>query len=182
MQLSQEEIVLNLFSFHKMVVTNLGYPVYEVEVKNSTELERVGIRIKKRQNLSITVYLTINGIANKNCYFMVDPYLKKCYSYCFFGEYNLSGRTHLEKLGVDVDYWIKKLGYKSTYESSITLADIFTKLLPATTTHWEHMKYIIDCDIDWYDELFRRKEKMLSIINQAERYIRLTTNKFKTTI
>ena len=70
---SQEEIVLNLFNFHKMVVTNLGYPVYEVEVKNSLELERVGIRIKKRQNLSIAVYLTINGIANKNCYFMVDP-------------------------------------------------------------------------------------------------------------
>lgn len=181
MQLSQEEIVLNLFNFHKMVVTNLGYPVYEVEVKNSLELERVGIRIKKRQNLSIAVYLTINGIANKNCHFMVDPYLKTCYSYCLFGEYNLSGRKQLEKLGIDVDYWIKKLGYKPSYEG-LTLTDIFAKLLPATTTHWEHMKYIIECDIDWHDQLFRRKEKMLGIIQQVEKYIRLTTDTFKTTI
>ena len=181
MQLSQEEIVLNLFNFHKMVLTNIGYPVYEVEIHDSLELERVGILIKKRQNLSIAVYLAVNGIADKNCYFMVDPYLKTCYSYCFFGECNYSGRKELEKLGIDYEYWLKKFGYKSTYEG-LGLTDIFAKLLPATITHWEHVKYIIGCDIDWHDQLFRRREKPLNIFEQAEKYIRLTTENFKTTI
>ena len=181
MQLSQEEIVLNLFNFDKMIVSNIGYPVYQVQVNNSLDMERVGLRLKQKQNLSISVHVSINGEANKNSYFMVDPYLKTCYSYCFFGNYNLCGRRELGNLGIDYDYWLKKFGYKSTYEG-LTLGDIFAKLLPATITHWEHIRYIIGCDIDWHESLFKRKERPLNIIEQMEKYIRLTTDKFKTSI
>jgi hypothetical protein len=177
---SQEEIVLDLFNFHKMVVTNLGYPVYKVEIHNSLELERLGIRLKKRQNLCISVYLTINGVAIDNCYFVVDPIDKNCYSYCLFGDSSYNNRVDLYNLGIDVYYWLRKFGYSLSY--NLTLTDIFSKLLPSSKTHWEHMRHIIGCDIDWENGLFERKEKSLNILEQAEKYIRLTTDNFKTTI
>ena len=181
MKLSQEEIVLNLFNFHKMVVSNIGYPVYQVDIKTSSELERLGINLKKRQNLCFTVYLTINGIASDSCYFIVNAEDKICFSYCLFTGYNYTNRPSMEALGIDYDYWRKKMGYRSNYEG-LTLTDIFADLLPSGRTHWEHMRYIIGCDIDWDEKLFERKEKLLNIFEQAERYIRLLLNKFKKTI
>lgn len=183
MQLSQEEIVLNLFNFHKMVVSNIGYPVYQVEIKNSEELEILGINLKQRQNLCIIVYLSVNDVTSDSCYFVVNPVDKSCYSYCFYGINGVyfSNRQTLEQLGIDIDYWNKKFNYKRNYEG-LNLADIFAKLLPSNITHWEHMKYIIGCDIDWYEELFKRPEKSLNILEKVEKYVRLTTDKFKTTL
>ena len=77
----QEQKFRDLITFDYMTITNNGYPLLSIVVRDSMHLRKILRKIKREFNLNIIVWFKINGISNKNYYLAVEPLGKYCYSY-----------------------------------------------------------------------------------------------------